>query len=156
MRRKKSSGTIWFDIPFTVVIFILLILSSVEFRAISLFTPLFFVLVGSAFLYCKSYREVSYVAKVLFWISDNVPITIVKFKSIHIFIGFFMIGIGIASALFPSNRDVQRDQLLWRELRGSLSFWLSVILILLFNLMVGFYNYSKKRRFTGKSNGKSN
>jgi hypothetical protein len=155
MGKRKYPEAVWFDVTFTVVVFALLIWSLVDFRVVSLFTPLFCVLVGSAFFYCKSYREVSYVAKVLFWISDNVPVQIVKINSIHILIGFLMIGIGIASAVLPSNRDMQRDEMLWRQLRGNASFWFTLVLIVLLNLMCGLYNYYKKKDPGGSSKGNS-
>jgi hypothetical protein len=150
MEKKRYSEAIWFDISFVLFIFALFLWSFKESRANSQIASIFLVLVGSAFLYCKRYKEVSYVERGLFWVSDNVPIG--RFRSNHIFIGLFMIAMGFAFALLPaSNRDMEREELLWRHLRGSLAFWISMIVVLLLNLMVGLYNYYRKHKTLGRN-----
>lgn len=142
MSGNRYPEAIWFDISFVVAITVSVVLSLIHFGVIKILTPALFMLLGSAFLYCKRYKEVSYVERGLFWFSDNVPT--MRLESNHILIGLFMIAVGFASAILPSNRGPD-DEVLWHKLRGSPLFWLSVMMVLFLNIGIGLYNHQKRK-----------
>ena len=141
----KTGSSIWIliDVLFAIAISILIVWPIIDYHLLRVLAPIFFLLLGSAFLFCKTYRDVSLVERVLFWVSENVYIP-PKLESRHLLIGLFLIIAGIAYAFFLSHRGI--DESLGHRPGGNLFFWGSLILILIGNLLIGLYNHYRKIR----------
>ncbi len=99
MEKKRSSMWVLIDVCFVTAISVPIVWSIIDYHLVPILAPIFYILLGSAFLFCKTYKEVSIVERILFWVSDSVYVP-PKLESLHLFIGFLLIAVGIAYFVF--------------------------------------------------------
>lgn len=108
-------------------------------------TPIASLLLGSAFTYSKMLRDESYVAKGLYWFSQNVIVPRTKYN--YLVTGLVLVLIGFLSIFIPSSRTADTSEILWKSLVGAPAFWFLLLAVCVFNGIVGIYRYrSYKRR----------
>ena len=142
---KKGKSIITFFDFFSVLLFLILIIwSSIDNSTIPIFTFVFAIYFGFAILYSNKFKDISYIEKMLYWISQNVIRPRTNYN--YILFGLFMIMMGIGSLFILVNGNLENDELLWDSLRKDVIFWISITLILIFNFLIGLYTYTYKKR----------
>ncbi len=145
MESNGKKTYLFFDIFFICFFVIIFVWALVDYRMLPFYVRGIFILLGFALIYSRALNDVSIVERALYWISQNVMVPRTKYN--HIFGGLFFLLIGILSFLFPPSHE--RDEsfrLVWGSLIKDPSFWILVMLCLIFNLLSGFYMSKKSRQ----------
>lgn len=93
MGKKSISFLIVFDILFILVTLSLIIWATIDFKKASILVPAILILYGFALLGSKKLRELFFVERFFYWLSNNVFVP--KMKSSHLIWGFFSILLGL-------------------------------------------------------------
>lgn len=144
MNKSTLSGHYWFDISLILTFLLFLIIPKISFEMKYILTPFFFSFLGILFSLSNKFKAFSYIERGLYWVSQNVMIPRTKYN--HLLIGMFMFIIATGSALFTDVTDIEDNKLLWDELSKDPFFWISIFVILGFNLLIGFYRFKKLKK----------
>jgi hypothetical protein len=140
MGKIKRSNWIVLDITIICLFIILFLFGGVDEKK-SLFGSLFFASVGLFFLTSEKMKSKLYLSRVLAWIAENVfkP----KTRLNHIFSGLLFIFIGFC--MIVSEPITSSEKELFDAIESTPEYWITFILILLFNLLVGVYTARKEK-----------
>jgi hypothetical protein len=145
MKNIEQKAHFFLDIFFICLFLTFFIWTLVDYRMVSVYVRGIFVFLGFAFIYSKGLKDFSFIEKALYWVSQNVTVPRTKYN--HIFGGLFLLLLAILSFLFPPGHGSNENaKLLWGSLIRDPSFWMSVIILLVFNLLVGFYMFKNKAK----------
>ncbi len=142
---QKLRGVLLIGDMFCISSFLILVLmASINVDFIPVIVPIFFTLLGFGFLFSKKLHDYLHLEKAFYWISQNVMVPRTSIN--HLLSGFLMILIGILPLLFESDRRKIADYKMFLEtlIQDSL-FWVSILLIMVINLLIGLYMHRKFR-----------
>jgi len=145
MKKNQKTTYLFCDVLLVCLFVAIFVVAFVNYTMVPTHVRATCFFLGLALIYSKALEKFSLIEKALYWVSQNVMVPRTKYN--HILGGVFFLLIGILSFLFsPGHRKTVESELLWRSLRTDLSFWILITLILLLNLIIGFYRYKKKAR----------
>jgi len=141
---KKKIWVLW-DIVI-ICFFILIILLGWIKESNSHFGALFGFSIGLFFFTCEKMKDRLYFSRALAWIANNIfqPRT----KINHIFAGCLLIIGGFA--ILISHQMSSTEKKYFSEVKGSYEFWIGIILVLLFNILVGVYTARRTKKSKDK------
>jgi len=108
----------------------------------SCFGAAFFITVGIFFLTSRIMKEKLYFSKGLYWVAVNVFKPKTRYN--HIICGAILIFGGLATALSQPLGGSEKN--FYEHLKEEPQFWISILLVLLFNAFVGVYTAKRKKR----------
>jgi hypothetical protein len=125
-----------------LIIFLLLIglyiLGSIN-GTMQYYGTLFFIILGLSFIVSKKTKDELVLSKILYWVSRYILKPTTKYN--HIFGGCLSIFAGFAIFFSgPTNPD---ELILWECQKHTISFWVSIIIVLIFNIIIGIYSNKK-------------
>ena len=145
MERKKAT---YVDGVFVLTVVLIIAVALFQPNKGEILTPVLLCLLGLAFLLCNKFKDVSFIARLLSWFSDNLFVPRNKYS--HIIWGVILIGLGTYSALFGPGRDyspgheavpqhpgVQEFQSWWYK---DPVFWIIIVLL----IFIGIYRSKSK------------
>ncbi len=137
MKKPIESILFLWDIFYFLFFLVFLIRAFTNYNAARLYTPIFCIALGLAFLCSTKLKDSSKLEKGLYWFTQNVmwPRT----KDNHIFAGLFLLLIGLLSLLVPDTRAMGDGGILWNALRKDPTFWISLVSIIILNLLIVLY-----------------
>jgi len=112
----------------------------------SLLDSAFFFFVGGLILASNKMKSKSYISKALSWMAENIFKPKTKFNYIiwglfFIFIGFLVL---YSKPLSPSDKE------LFKTVERSFGFWIAVVLVIIFNILVGIYTAKRIKKKSSK------
>jgi len=142
---RKFNGFPYFlwDVLYVVLFLALFIRAFTDYWAARLYTPIFCIALGFAFLYSRKLSDLSKVEKGLYWFSQNVMWPRTGYN--HIFGGFFLLLIGLLSLLVPDTHKIEDNEVLWNSLRKDPIFWISILVIVILNILIVVYRKTGAR-----------
>ncbi len=100
------------------------------------------ILIGLMMIFGRSLSEISYIGQFLYWTAINIFKPKTKYN--HWIWGLFIVVIGASSFIF-SEKKTEQEEAFFQQLHQSSEFWLGMVLVIVFNLMVGLYTAKKNR-----------
>jgi hypothetical protein len=102
---------------------------------------IFFVFIGAPFIFSNALKEVSYVARAMYWIAINIMKPKTKYN--HVITGFFLIFIG----LLPIDKPTLSEKEFFEKVNHSYEFWIAIVIALLFNVLIGIYTARNHKKY---------
>lgn len=140
MRASQSRNWLYIDIVIILLFLISVILGHIYIHHF-LLEPVFFIAIGLMFLTSKMLRAKLCTSKLFFWIADNILKPRTKIN--HIIYGIF----SIVLSLIPITNHINDESIeLYKNLGKSLEFWIIIAAVVLFNMLVGLYTYTQRKK----------
>lgn len=99
--------------------------------------------VGIPMLFSKKLKQVSYIAKGLWWICYYILKPQTPYN--HIIWGSFLMFFTIMQLFFPSAPPTEREMKTYTDLHQSYDFWISIFIVILINVLIGIYTVKKEK-----------
>ena len=144
---KKIYQTRWviFDTLFVILFLTAIIWASIDYTLVTVLNPVVIIILGCTFGYSSMFKDDSYIATGFYWFSQNLLLPRTKYN--YLAAGFILILMGILSALTQKNGEtIAANEALWGVLVKSPSFWIAIVVVIVFNGLVGVYNYRLRNR----------
>ncbi|RJP79797.1 MAG: hypothetical protein C4522_09320 [Desulfobacteraceae bacterium] len=140
MEKVKNKIWLYLDIAVISSVIILNIWGWFDDRN-QLMGTIFFITIGIFSIYSNQLKEKLYFSKIINWVMMNIFKPKTKYN--HIIWGTFFILIGLLMLTLEPLSPPEKD--FFDKIKKTPEFWISTLLVLLFNFIVGLYT-SKKRK----------
>ena len=142
MVKTISKTWILFDLFLVAIACFLFIIDEVS-DAITYSETIFCFLLGSVLMFSKKLKDKSYIYRFAFWVTDNIFKPRTRFN--HLIWGMFFIIFGVVALLFASPSSYSETEFI-ENIQKTKEFWVGIGIVILFNIIVGLYTASCKRR----------
>jgi len=146
MDKIKNKNWRIIDLTITCFLISLLLLGGIDDSNLG-FGAAFFAATGLFLLTSNKMKDTLYFSKLMFWIANNIFKPKTRFN--HLISGGLFIFVAIA--ILASGPTTPFEKGFFDDVRRTPGFWISIILVLLFNILIGIYTGRQKKQRDAKS-----
>jgi len=139
----KTITPLFFDISLisSLCILVLLPFFNPSFQFDSPIDFLFPTLAGTIMILSNKIKTFSYTGKGFYWFAINVMKPRTRFN--HIIWGLFLLFFGMLAVFVADKPLSQNGKDFFNEVHSSYEYWITIIVVLLFNILAGIYTAKK-------------